>query len=330
VDIYSAGVILFEMLVGKTPFTGRDVPDLIKNQRRDLIMKVHVTPPCLELIGLLLQRQPIKRACAQCLAAHPWVQNQGNDCCVGPSGGGAAAASGAEATSPPPLSSLLLSPSSSLEGVPPATETLPVPPSGVSRGGAAVGAHNRSEEGASSNNNGSGSSLSESVASSGWEMIPSKSLTVAEALRQKALTRQKELLLSLSRIHEGGESDEETDDGDGQLKSRPSGKKVATAAADLQGVREVMEYSRRAAEHFGACGGKDDEADAVLEELHEFLRHPAVDAALARSALPPPSPDQRTTMHVPPANAAAQAEDTVAETPTASEMATAAAAAAVE
>jgi serine/threonine protein kinase len=34
--MYSAGAILFEMLCGRAPFNGRDIPDLIANQRKQL------------------------------------------------------------------------------------------------------------------------------------------------------------------------------------------------------------------------------------------------------------------------------------------------------
>jgi len=288
---------------------------LIANQRRELKMPVRVSPPCLEVISLLLQRQPTKRASAQRLAAHPWVQQQATDSDALLSRDGAAASTAAaEATSPLPLSSLLL-PSSPLKEAPRGHETLPVPPPSRNAKSDGTGGHS---DGSSGSNG-----LSESVAVSGWEMIPSKSATVAEALRQKAHARQRELLLSLSRIHEGAESGEDSDSGNGENnKSKRSSKRVATAAADLQGVREVMEYSRRAAEHFGACGGKDEEVAAVLGELQEFLKHPAVDAALARSSLPT-SPDQKLKMPVSSPNAAlAQAEESVVAAPDDSETAT--------
>jgi hypothetical protein len=283
VDLYSAGAILFEMLAGRPPFMGADVPDLIANQRRELKMPVRVSPPCLDVISCLLQRQPAKRASAQKLAEHPWVAHDkdygANLFLAADQGAGAAEA-------PPPL----LLPHSPLASLPtplPPLSELPPPPGDV-------GSHHRSRDrvaiaGTTSSSGSRSGDLSASVAVSGWELVPSKSAAVAEALRQKARAKQTELLLALSRVDEGAEAE-----GD--------------CAADLQGVREVMEYSRRAAEHFGACN-RDDEVAAVLEQLQKFLKHPRVDAALARSALPagPPPHNDKPTAALPAAPQAAPA-----------------------
>mmetsp|Transcript_14753 Transcript_14753/g.30300 ORF Transcript_14753/g.30300 Transcript_14753/m.30300 type:complete len:466 (+) Transcript_14753:188-1585(+) len=218
VDTYSAGAILFEMLAGRPPFGGVDVPDLIHNQTKQLKIPVQVSRPCLQVISMLLQRQPHRRADARKLSEAEWFR--------GETKGGE---NNADGDDPGFQDHTRLAPAELAED----------------------------------------SALSGSVAVSGWELVPSESTAIGEALLLQADMRRTALLKIDELVEEQGDNQDV----------------VAQSDAFLQGINEVMECSRKAAEHLGAANSTDPRVSQVLGQLHDFLRHPAVDRALARSEI---------------------------------------------
>lgn len=65
-DLYSAGIVLFEMLTGRLPFTGKNVVEILQNQLAQVAPKVSqfvpTVPPTLDrLVDELLQKKPESR-----------------------------------------------------------------------------------------------------------------------------------------------------------------------------------------------------------------------------------------------------------------------------
>ena len=63
-DLWSAGTVLFEMVAGRPPYTGRDHRDLLRNIRRKALRlpkDVTVSRECLDVLQKLLRRDPLKR-----------------------------------------------------------------------------------------------------------------------------------------------------------------------------------------------------------------------------------------------------------------------------
>lgn len=63
-DLWSVGVILYEILVGRTPFHSTSVKDLVqklKNERIRIPSTVKMSPECHDLLVRLLQRNPNQR-----------------------------------------------------------------------------------------------------------------------------------------------------------------------------------------------------------------------------------------------------------------------------
>ncbi|CAM9985520.1 unnamed protein product, partial [Ectocarpus fasciculatus] len=65
VDLWSAGVVLYELMTAKHPFGGTNQVELISNIQRNcpsLPPGLTLSPPCVELLGMLLVPQPEQRA----------------------------------------------------------------------------------------------------------------------------------------------------------------------------------------------------------------------------------------------------------------------------
>jgi len=74
-DLWSVGVILYEITCGEVPFTGRNADDLIwKLQRQPVKFRKHVdlSPECKDLIWKLLCKNPHQRISWDDFFAHPW------------------------------------------------------------------------------------------------------------------------------------------------------------------------------------------------------------------------------------------------------------------
>ena len=101
-DLWSVGTVLFEMVAGRPPYTGRDHRDLLRNIRRKplrLPKDVHVSRECLAVLQKLLRRDPLKRCAFEDFFADPFV----NECALTPCVGDPfALAPVAEVSSSPP------------------------------------------------------------------------------------------------------------------------------------------------------------------------------------------------------------------------------------
>lgn len=77
-DLWSVGVIMFEMLMGKPPFAeARDPRSLLGriNQSEDLVIPLEreLSPECCDLLRRLLRRDPAQRITWSAFFSHPWV-----------------------------------------------------------------------------------------------------------------------------------------------------------------------------------------------------------------------------------------------------------------
>lgn len=78
-DMWSAGMIMYNLMTGKTPFAGMSDHQIVENIQKLQIdfgcYEMHrYSDQCRELLGKLLQKDSKKRISAQNALAHPWFQ----------------------------------------------------------------------------------------------------------------------------------------------------------------------------------------------------------------------------------------------------------------
>lgn len=76
-DLWSVGIIMYEMLVGHTPYIGRHYFELQSNLKNDIVLPLNVvvSNDCSNLLYSLLQRNPTKRITWDNLFEHPWLKS---------------------------------------------------------------------------------------------------------------------------------------------------------------------------------------------------------------------------------------------------------------
>jgi serine/threonine-protein kinase ULK/ATG1 len=77
-DVWSLGIVYFELLTGFTPFTGRDREDLKKNLEKGtykLPKKLKLTLQGLDFLNCCLQFDQQKRMAWNELIKHPYITN---------------------------------------------------------------------------------------------------------------------------------------------------------------------------------------------------------------------------------------------------------------
>ena len=242
------------------------VADLISNRKKKLKMPVgvKVSGPCLDVISMLLQRQPSRRADAHKLSNAQWLREAAKEETFHFEAAGAAQDNASSSSLVPAAVPKV---SNSDASSPIKSWPLLEAAGGDSGGG-----------------NGSASMSNDSPADeSEWELVPSESTVIGEALLRQVEMRRTSLL----KIEEGEEEEssceEEGRSGGGGSGGSDVGEEVLARsdALFLKGIHEVMEDSRLAAEHLGAVN--DPRVSVVLDQLKDFLSHPSVDKALARS-----------------------------------------------
>ena len=79
-DLWSVGAVLFELVVGRTPYTGQNHVQLLRNieaQDVKLPQSLGLSKECQQVLLGLLQRQPVERMSHEALFSHAFVAEPG-------------------------------------------------------------------------------------------------------------------------------------------------------------------------------------------------------------------------------------------------------------
>jgi serine/threonine protein kinase len=77
-DLWSVGVIFYEMLVGRTPFKAKNIFDLMRQIEKNSIKlpeDIHISVDCKDLLFKLLKKDPEDRITWEEFFNHPWLKS---------------------------------------------------------------------------------------------------------------------------------------------------------------------------------------------------------------------------------------------------------------
>ncbi|XP_053551445.1 MAP/microtubule affinity-regulating kinase 3-like [Bombina bombina] len=78
-DVWSLGIILFQLVTGSLPFAGEESEEVLENIYSGCIIPSHLSKQCQDLIRLILVQDPCKRATLEDIMDHPWLKTSQED-----------------------------------------------------------------------------------------------------------------------------------------------------------------------------------------------------------------------------------------------------------
>ena len=78
-DLWSVGIIFYEMLVGRTPFKAKNIFDLMRQIDKNNIKlpeDIHISYDCKDLLFKLLKKEPEDRISWEDFFNHPWLKSE--------------------------------------------------------------------------------------------------------------------------------------------------------------------------------------------------------------------------------------------------------------
>ena len=78
-DIWSLGVIQYQLLTNKYPFSGMDIVSKVNQGEYKIPKIIKISPECLDFLNGCLQKNVDKRLSHEQLLAHPYITNDNQE-----------------------------------------------------------------------------------------------------------------------------------------------------------------------------------------------------------------------------------------------------------